>query len=273
MPTIELGPLTGVTSTSVIQADLGDNLNLLVISGIAIPNWFIDDWGRLYFQDFLVHLGVYALNLTQSSVVVALCSIRNNNSSFTFALNDASVALSSDTGELLLTVNAALSGARTELDRFSYQIVATVEPVVPKITGTIAWPTELWNPPSLDAAVIQAQLAILANQFVPGTPGSFGSSVTVAKGTITSVVVLDLPTPGKLGQLTPTCIANYEIDNPPLYAPLSVVVTPSSIFKAASGSAIGVAQVSGPLQFSLTTTTSTIECDFRIGAFTPSEIN
>lgn len=268
MPTIELGPLTGVTSTSMISADLGNNQSLVVISGIAIPNWIIDDDGHLYFQTFLVHLGIYALDMIQSSVVVALCSIENNNSSFTFAVNDASVALSPDTGELILTANTALSGSRTALSRFSYQIVATVEPVVAKISGVIAWPTELWDPPSLDPAVIAPQLAIAANQFVPGGPGSFGSNVTVAKGTVTSVERLELPTPGQRGRLTQTCFASYEIDNPPLYAPLNVRVTPSAVFKS-PGNAIGAAQVSGPALFTLTTTAPTMVCDFRISTFAP----
>lgn len=269
MSILELGPLTGVTSTSMIQADLGNNQNLVVISGIAVPNWIINDDGHLYFLTVQVHLGVYALNLIQSSVVVALCSIENDGSSFTFALDSASVALSPDTGELILAADTALSGKQTALSRFSYQIVATVEPVIAKVTGQIAWPASMWEPPSLDPAVIAPQLTILANQFVPGGAGSFGSNVAAAKGRVTSVERLRLPTAaGKRGPFTETYLASYEIDNMPLYEPLGVTVTPSSVFSA-PGYSVGVAQVVGPLQFTLTTSNPSVVCDFSLAAFPP----
>lgn len=119
---IELKATTGTTSGSQIQAYLGGNQTLLVLSGIAIPNWEVNDDGHLYFMDIHVHLGVYAYRLLQSSVVTALCRLENDNSAFTSALNNATVLRKPDTGELLLSTQNALSGSRTALNRFSYRL-------------------------------------------------------------------------------------------------------------------------------------------------------
>jgi len=73
-----LAPPAGVTSTSVISADLGAN-QLLVISGIAIPDWNIND-NNLHRDTVQVQLGVYALTIEVATVDVALCSIANDNS-------------------------------------------------------------------------------------------------------------------------------------------------------------------------------------------------
>ena len=259
-----LGPTNGVTSTSVITADLGTD-QLLVISGIAIPNWVIND-ENLY-QDFVeVRLGVYALNIRAATVDVGLCSIANDDSTFTAAVDTATVSTSAS-GEMTLTVALALQGNNSALSRFSYQIVAKVDLATARITGSVGWLGSLWEPPGdppADYAAAEANLGIVASQLVPSTsPGTFSSWQPVGQSRITELtrvpVGLDIQVE-----------AAYEILGVPFGQELRVTVSPSPVFAQhiANTDSIIAVQTSGPPEFTLTPAAPQEQCDFRITATT-----
>jgi hypothetical protein len=251
-----LGPISGVTSTAVITADLGPG-QLLVISGIAIPDWNVNDNDNLYQDSVQVRLGVYALSIRAASVDVALCSIANDDSTFTFAVDSATVS-AGPTGELTLTVDLALMGSHTALSRFSYQIVALVELATARISGTISWLGSLWDPPG-DLGAAAANLGITARQLVPpANPQSFPAWQPVGQSQVTSIsrvpVGLDI-----------LVEADYEILGIPFGQELSVAVTPSPAFAQHAGDEAVIAiQTSGPSEFTLTPAAPGQECDFRI---------
>jgi hypothetical protein len=262
-----LGPISGVTSITVITADLGTD-QLLVISGIAIPDWGINDNDHLYQDTVQVRLGVYAVSIRTASVDVALCSIANGDSTFTFAVDSATVGMSA-TGELTLTVDVACQGSHTALSRFSYQIVALVELATARISGTISWLGRLWEPPGSppgDLAAAAANLGIVASQLVPpAAQQSFPSWLPVGHGQATSITRV----PVGLDTLVE---AEYEILGIPFGQELAVAVTPSPVFAQHAGNdAVVAVQTSGPAQFTLTPAAPDQQCDFRIST-TPREI-
>jgi hypothetical protein len=221
---------------------------LMVISGIAIPDWIVNDHD-LHRDTVQVQLGVYALNIQALTVDVALCSVANGGSAFTFAVDDATVDLS-PSGEMTLTAAIAVQGSGSALSRFSYQIVALVNPASPLITGTVTW-QGLWQPAGdqpADLATANQNLGIQAYQVLPTPPGSLipitqpvgGCSVTsmsISDGEVVAVYEI-------------TSISGNEI---PFGQPLLVQVSPSSAFSdAASPQMIIVTPTSGPEQFTLT---------------------
>src|ERR1700722_6990994 len=189
-----LGPISGVTSTAVITADLGAD-QLLVISGIAIPDWNVNDNDNLYQDSVQVRLGVYALSIRTASVDVALCSIANDDSTFTFAVDSATVA-AGPTGELTLTVDMALMGSHTALSRFSYQVVALGELAAARISGTVTWLGSLWEPagnPPGDLAAVAANLGITSRHLIPpATQQSFPTWQPVGQSQVTSLTRVPL---------------------------------------------------------------------------------
>jgi hypothetical protein len=260
-----LGPISGVTSTAVITADLGAD-QLLVVSGIAIPDWNVNDNDNLYQDSVQVRLGVYALSIRTASVDVALCSIANDDSTFTFAVDSATVA-AGPTGELTLTVDMALMGSHTALSRFSYQIVALVELATARISGTVTWLGSLWEPagdPPGDLAAAAANLGITARQLIPpATQQSFPTWQPVGQSQVTSINRVPLG-------LDILVEADYEILGIPFGQELSVAVTPSPVFaQHAGGEAVVAIQTSGPSEFTLTPAAPSEECDFRITTTSP----
>ncbi len=233
-----------VTSFSMIKADLGtDGWQLLVLSGIARPEWLVNDDGNLYQMTFVVHQGVFASNLGQANAMVGLASIHNDDSAFTFAVDEATVTLD-PAGELLLNVHGALMGSTTVLSRFSYQIVATLVSVTSRISGEVTWLPTTWAPPSLDPGVVGAQLGIVANQFQlipappPPAPSSFGTVqlTPLVNGYVTSVA-----------ETAGSYVAQYEIDNVPLGQQLQVSVALGNVFGGSTA-----VHVDGPSVFTLT---------------------
>ena len=190
------------------------------------------------------------------------CSIHNDDSAFTFALNSDALSLD-NTGQLTLFLSASMLGSQTVLSRFSYQIVATVRPVSPKITGQISWNATLYAPPGNPPGVlatIGSQLSVIAYQSVPSNqPGVFPSLVPVGSGRITSVAHI----PVGLEILNSV---TYEIDNPPLGVLLVVQVQPGAAFHPPSGSALTTVQSQGPSSFTLTVANPSVECDFYISS-------
>lgn len=237
--TIVLGP-QGLPSSSSIQAQLPNGQQLLVLSGIAEPDWVIDT-GNLSFQDFEVRLGKFVLAINQVTVTTGLASVANGNSAFTWALNSAYVSVDPDTGELLLNVSAAALGSHTAVSRFGYQVVAVVQPITVQITVEVAWSQSLWSPPAGDLQAVGEQITVTAGEILPGSGQSFGSVQTIATGS-----------PTAMRESGTTWFAVFEITAVPLYRQLTVQVSPGSAFTPPPGEPIAVVPVSGPGQFTLT---------------------
>lgn len=256
MSPIVLGP-QGLPTSSSLQAVLPDGQTLLVLSGIAEPDWVVNDDGHIYYQDIQVRLGVFALTIQQATITVGLASVANGDSAFTLALNTGTLSLDPNTGELLLDVAAAALGNQTAVSRFGYQVVTTVDRVMPKITGDVGWPSSLWA--AGDVQAVNAQLHIVASIVVPPSgPQQFGTTEPIAAAELTTVS----------RQSDGYIVASFEIDDVPLYRPLAVSVTPGADFKPPAGEYLTVIQTGGPTEFTLTQSTPAEQVIFAIQSVT-----
>ena len=114
------------------------------------------------------------------------------------------------TDQLVLSVQHAVSGERSFLHRFSYQVVL-VEQVVPgEITGSLIWNAGAFTPVPLDAATVATRFSFVVHDGAAGAAGA-----VVANGTITSVAPATLLS----GQ---GFRAAYRVDNAPLDRVISV---------------------------------------------------
>ncbi|MEO6830123.1 MAG: hypothetical protein ABI164_09965, partial [Acidobacteriaceae bacterium] len=126
-----------VASASSITADLGTpNRKMLICSGIAIPgfNTFEDDY--IAKDTAVVNLRQTVLAVEQATVTVGLASIGNGNTNFQFAIDQASLQVDPTSQDLLLSVDMALMGNPSALDRFAYQVVAIITTQITGISGT-----------------------------------------------------------------------------------------------------------------------------------------
>lgn len=242
-----------VVSAQLLRADLGvEDRQLLVVSGIAVPTWDADT-ADVDHDDIQVNTGVFAANLEQWTAQVGLASIANTDSKFLFALDNESVSLDAN-GELLLTVSAALQGKTSALDRFAYQIVATVVTVRAHISGTIRWNTSLWKPIRPDPALVAQEMTVVLNKYeeiFPPNGFKYDRLTPLFTGTIDSVQVG-----------ADECRAKYRIDNPPLVEDLEVTLSVAPIFTN-QGALAG--QEAGPTHFMLTGPSATLDgADFDI---------
>ncbi|MFJ7354447.1 hypothetical protein ACIQWS_09825 [Phyllobacterium sp. NPDC097923] len=248
---------TQVESSSFISADLGvAGRNLLVLSGIALIDWRYDS-DVLWRGETQVRLGVFASNLEQWSSFVGLASIGNDDSSFVFAADTATVSLDNVTGELLLHINTALMGEWSYLGRISYQVVATVVRVNPHIGGVISWPKTLFKPKSLDSSLVAGSLIIMANRLEHITPsGGF------AFDKLTPL------TPGQIFKLEDrgdSIDAYYRIDNPQMAVLLSVTVAVGELFWQNAGGTVVAGQTTQPREFTLTASAPSMDnIDFAV---------
>jgi hypothetical protein len=263
MTEFSLGPPPSpkLPSFSIIPAELPGGQQLLVISGIAEPDWYINDDDNLYVAGVGVHLGVWVAEVKQSTVTGGLCSVANGNSKFTFALDRAGLLPLEDTGgELVLGVTMSAQGAETALSRFGFQVVAVVTQTTTKITGVITWNNEMWQPVAGSSLIseVTANVRIVVSELVePTTPGTFASWQPIAQGRIVAVedIIEGLPV---------IVAASYEIDGLPLTRNLSLSVIPSPAFRAPAGSAVVVLQTTGQPSFVLTAAAPDYSANFRI---------
>ena len=246
-----------VASASKIVADLGfGGRRLFVMSGIALTNWKLDS-DELSRGQTQVRLDVFASNLEQWSAFVGLASISNDDTEFVFATDTARVEVDPATGELLLFFDTALLGEWSYLGRVSYQVVVTAVTVTPHIAGTITWPKSLFTPHRRDVSSVAGQLIVLANRYeqikpIGGWP--YDKLTPVMPGQITRLDIEER-----------NCVAHYRIDNPPMAAQLKVTVSVGSAFNAPPPSSVSAGQVSGPLIFTLTGSSPSIDdIDFAI---------
>ncbi|GAT01221.1 hypothetical protein [Mycolicibacterium fortuitum] len=209
-----------VSGHKTIRADLGAfGRELVVISGIACPDWGIDD-DHVHREKCVLHLRERVDNVEHAAVHVGLASIANGESEFIFG-TDATQLDVDAAGELVLTTDLALMGESSALSRFGYQIVLTTRKVTTEISGTISWATRWFRPTSSDPAGVSGVFKILANQRqvtqTQGGPGEFGQS-------------LESLTPVTPGEITAVTVdedmsrAHYRIVEPPKGVELKVTV-------------------------------------------------
>jgi len=171
-----------VAGHSVLRADLGaDGRTMVVMSGIAVPEFEIDD-DQLHREACRVHLAEPGERMEQASIHVGLASISNDDTEFAFAVDSATLERDPATDQLVLAVQLAISGERSFLHRFSYQVVLLERVVATEITGTLTWPTANFSPVPPDPAMVGGTFSVVALEGagVPVGP-------VIASGTITSV--------------------------------------------------------------------------------------
>ena len=123
-----------VAGHSVLDVDLGvGGRRLVVISGIALPDWRIDS-DELHRAESRLNLRVQADNLEQSTIQVGLASIGNDDTAWIFATDQARLE-TLPTGDLVLVTNLAVMGEPSGLARYSYQVVLTKRIVFSEITA------------------------------------------------------------------------------------------------------------------------------------------
>jgi hypothetical protein len=209
-----------VASPSVLRADLGAGRTLLVISGVARPEWGLDT-DQTQRPECLVRLRVPATHLEQSTVHVGLASVSNGESEFAFATDSTSLSID-ENGELVLHTFLALAGEPSTLNRFGYQVVAVDHALATEITGTLTWPTAWFRPASTDPATLSGAFTIEVEErtFTPGPPGlgDVEHLTFLSFGTITSVTIGDDKTS-----------ATYRAGGVPVDKALKVVVNQSAL--------------------------------------------
>ena len=232
-----------VSSARVIEADLGEaNRTMFILSGIAIPQWTIDDDGNTYRETAQVNLRKTVLAVEQATISVGLASIGNDDSTFLFAADSAGLDVDPTSQELLLTVNMALQGSKTGLDRFGYQVVTIVTTQTTGISGTIRWAKSVFDASSASLGDVAQMFQIAANttQVInPPNGFSYTQYTPVAYGVTTGFFS------DQNGFNVP-----YEIPGAPYNQPLVVTVELTAFFHATGSAAVG--QTAGPKPVILT---------------------
>ena len=158
----------------------------VIFSGIAIPEWHINDDGKIYHESYTIDLGYPAISVSYGTATVGLASIYNSGSAFLFGIDDYILGIDPNSQHLTLTVDLACLGAKSNLSRIAYQVVATI--VVPEtgISGTITFPQGLFGAAPMTPAGLNPLLVISANTYIQGGGGGFGSGQTYLSSTAPS---------------------------------------------------------------------------------------
>jgi hypothetical protein len=242
-----------VISHSVVRADLGQGgRSIVVISGIARPEWHIDT-DELTNASCRVLLHEPAEVVEQSSATVSLASVGNEDTEWLFAVDDATVNVAGS--ELVLDTQLALIGEPSFLHRFSFQVVLLTRDVPTAISGELTWNTTFFRPAEATPSAVQNAFVIDANTVTfdagaPAGPGAFAPGTPhftpVATGAIVSVSVAD-----------DVCHATYLIANPPKLQQLVVTVGAPGLHALGGGPI--VMKPAGAFQFTLTAANPTQE--------------
>ena len=227
-----------VSSARVIEADLGQaNRKMMIFSGIAIPQWTVNDDDHTYRETAVVNLRRTVLAVEQATISIGLASIGNDDTTFLFAADSAGLDVDPLSQELKLTVNMALQGEETGLNRFGYQIVTVVTTQVTGISGTIRWARDIFDASHSTPGQAAQMFQITANHVERiNPPGGFA---------------YDKYTPVAFGVTTGfftdhnDFVVPYEIPGAPYNQPLVVMVEIGSLFHPVHGSAVA-GQVNGP---------------------------
>jgi hypothetical protein len=232
-----------VASPSSFDVLIGEPARqLIILSGIAIPEFWTNHDEEVSRDEIVVKLGVFVARLERATAHVGLASIANDETNFLFALDTATVEAEPGTGELTLRVNAAILGEETLIHRFGYQIVAHAHRVFAQISGTIRLPREILDIEGWGAPDIASLFEITANRIehVPTAPGQFAFDKLVAVAAGRTGVVRGTRT---------DAFIDYTIDGCPLNLPLIVEVRLVGRL-ALTGVAVG--QTAGPRPVLLT---------------------
>lgn len=178
---LHVGNPSEVVGAAVVRAELGDGRTMVVLSGIARPEFEIND-DHVHQESCRVHLGEPGERMVTSSIHVGLASISNDDTEFVFAVDSAALERDLASDELVLTVALAISGERSYLHRFSYQVVLYEQVVATEITGTLTWQAATFSPVPPDPATVTNTLSVVA---IEGAGAALGPVFAV--GTIMSV--------------------------------------------------------------------------------------
>lgn len=250
-----------VASATQFEALVGEPAQrLLILSGLATPEFWTNHDEEERSDEVIVRLGVFVAALDRVVVNVALASVENDETTFRFALEEARVELEPGSGELVLKVRARILGEQTWLHRFGYQIVAHVRRARAQISGVIGVPVDILDLGQVAPQDVGAAFEITANRIERGgVPGGFAFDklIPVAVGATGAV------RRGTEGM----SFVDYAIDGCPFATPLVVEV------KLVGGrwpASVGVGQVAGPRPVTLTGTAPDASgVDFAVGRFAP----
>ena len=249
---------TQVDNPRVIEATLGQSdRKMMIFSGIALPEWSVNDDEHVYHEDVTVNLRRTVLAVEQATVTVGLASIGNDDTVFLIAADTARIDTDPQSQELLLKVALALQGEHTGLNRFGYQVVVVVTTQATGISGTIRWSRDVFDAANQTPGQIAQMFQITANRVERVTPPqgfAFDRYIPVAFGVTTG-----------FSHDTDEFLVPYEIPSAPYNQPLVVRVEVGAGFRANGSSVAG--QVSGPNPVVLTVANPGItSVDFRVSA-------
>ena len=98
-----------VASATNFEVHLGEPATrLLILSGIAVPEFWTNHDEETNEQDIFVRLGVHVAQLDKAVTNVGLASIENDETNFLFAVDSGVLELEQPSGELVLKVRAAI---------------------------------------------------------------------------------------------------------------------------------------------------------------------
>lgn len=249
---------TQVDNPRVIEATLGQSdRKMMIFSGIALPEWSVNDDEHVYHEDVTVNLRRTVLAVEQATVTVGLASIGNDDTVFLIAADTARIDTDPQSQELLLKVALALQGEHTGLNRFGYQVVVVVTTQATGISGTIRWSRDVFDAANQTPGQIAQMFQITANRVERVTPPqgfAFDRYIPVAFGVTTG-----------FSHDTDEFLVPYEIPSAPYNQPLVVRVEVGAGFRANGSPVAG--QVSGPNPVVLTVANPGItSVDFRVSA-------
>lgn len=250
-----------VSGARILDVDLGQaNRRLMIFSGIAIPQWSVNDDEHTYRESCTVNLRRTVLAVDQATVSIGLASIGNDDTTFLFAADNAGLDIDPVSQELLLKVDMALQGEHTGLARFGYQVVTTVTTQSTGISGRILWNRQVFDAAGIMPNDVAQMFRITANHVdhILPPPGSmqFG---------------YDKYTPLAYGVTTgfstdhEDFVVPYEIPGAPYNQDLVVSVDVGSTFRSFAAPSAG--QVAGPKPVRLTVAQPGVTgVDFRVVA-------
>lgn len=249
---------TQVDNPRVIEATLGQaDRKMMIFSGIAIPQWSVNDDERIYYEDVIVNLRRTVLAIEQATVTVGLASIGNDETVFLIAADSAQIDINPQSQELILKTKLALQGEHTGVNRFGYQVVVIATTQSTGISGTIRWNRDVFDAANQTPGQIAQMFQITANRVERVTPPqgfTFNQYTPVAFGVTTG-----------FSQDTGDFLVPYEIPGAPYNQPLVVRVEVGAGFQSSSTPVAG--QTSGPNPVVLSVTNAGITgVDFRISA-------
>lgn len=250
-----------VASATHFEVLLGEPATrLLILSGIAVPEFWTNHDEETNQQEILVRLGEHVAQLDNAVTNVALASIENDETNFLFRVDSGVLELEQPSGELVLRVQAAILGEETYLHRFSYQIVAHVRRARAQISGVIAVPNDIRDLQGLSPADLNAAFEITANRVERvNPPGGFAFDKLIPMQVGATHAVRRGPNAMQF--------VEYSIDNCPFATPLVVEVKLTGTNWPGQ---LGVGQVAGGRPITLTGLAPDASgVDFSVGRFAP----